>query len=429
MGIEADSFSTAGEEVRKSEPILDSATVTNDDALPPPKKSKYCRNCRLHENTCLHGKLLLKVTERTSGMFVKTCGSAWAFDKRGMLAQVISGDNQYVKILWMNEPIFEIFSLTSKGEYVFQFCCSKEEIYESEEKNLHNYKPKYCSNCKLQNHKCLDGKLVSNVFDKTNGMRVRPVGGFWPPQMLNKTGIVIGGNSHKINIKWQNCFHGSEILDYKSKNQFLFDCRPLDDDPKLSTMVFSQSAKESNSLKLQPKPSTVLVAHTAVRLPVRKAIKEVWRHEAEGEKHRIIFCASDNVNLRAIGLLVEEKINKVILNICKKSTVNNNKEFMVIFKQDFDNVEAIESGNKSGNTRILNLRDQVPLNCEGMYLLVLTLFGGASIVGHGGEEFINVKTDANEVLFKFEDFPHKDSKRNKSTNVESGVLEKLYFNL
>ena len=103
------------------------------------------------------------------------------------------------------------------------------------------------------------------------------------------------------------------------------------------------------------------------------------------KKHRIMFCASENINLRAIGLLVETNINRVTLNICHKS---GNNDHCAIFRQDFDNVEV----NKQWTTKILYLRQPVPLSCDRIYLLVLTFYGGASVVGDEGEEFINVQT-------------------------------------
>ena len=37
--------------------------------------------------------------------------------------------------------------------------------------------------------------------------------------------------------------------------------------------------------------------------------------------------------------------------------------------------------------------------------------------------------DSQEVLFKFEDYQHKDDKENQTTNVERGVLEKIFFDM
>ena len=34
-----------------------------------------------------------------------------------------------------------------------------------------------------------------------------------------------------------------------------------------------------------------------------------------------------------------------------------------------------------------------------------------------------------EVLFKFEDYQHKDDKEKQTTNVERGVLEKIFFDM
>ena len=363
-------------------------------------------------------------------MKVISCGSTWSHDKRGMIAQVVGGDNQYVKVIWMSKGKgkagkFEIYSLVSRGKYAFQYWCKspvsknliKEEClvvpcdndeddvqsdesiellssslnnteivdvesdYDDDESVLEMSRLieyRRCSNCKLMKHKCLDGQFVPMVKEETIGMRVKAVGSFWSSFMMNKSAIVIGGNSHKIKIHWLHHADNVESHYFGYKYQFQFDCKPIDP-PKLSTRAFSKSKN---------RPSDGAYSQNVVlRLPFRKATKEVWRHDVGGEKHRIMFCASDNIKLRAIGLLVEEEIKRVIFNICEKSTINHDKGFRVIFKQDFDNVVS-----KFGSTKILHLRHPVPLNSDGMYLLVLTFCGGASMVGYGGEEFISVKT-------------------------------------
>ena len=37
--------------------------------------------------------------------------------------------------------------------------------------------------------------------------------------------------------------------------------------------------------------------------------------------------------------------------------------------------------------------------------------------------------DSQDVLFKFEEYQHKDDKENQTTNVERGVLEKIFFDV
>ena len=43
--------------------------------------------------------------------------------------------------------------------------------------------------------------------------------------------------------------------------------------------------------------------------------------------------------------------------------------------------------------------------------------------------FYSFLLDYVEVLFKFEDYQHKDDKENQTTNVERGVLEKIFFDV
>merc|ERR1719270_1954661 len=58
-------------------------------------------------------------------------------------------------------------------------------------------------------------------------MRVRSVGNFWPPQMLNMNAIVIDGNSQKIKIQWTdtNEVDSHYLMTWaQGKHIFQFDC-------------------------------------------------------------------------------------------------------------------------------------------------------------------------------------------------------------
>ena len=173
-------------------------------------------------------------------------------------------------------------------------------------------------------------------------------------------------------------------------------------------------------------PQRWLFAH---RLPSKDGGR-VWRHEAEGEKHRMRFCASENISVMGIGLLVKSPIKRVTFNLCQLS--GQNGDHCVIFKQDFDNVKP-----SSVSSIVLKLRHGVQLSCDRIYLLVLTMHGGASYVGTGGEEFVTVNScssregegEVEEVLFKFEDYKHKTDRAQQTTDVEKGLVEKIYFEL
>ena len=172
-------------------------------------------------------------------------------------------------------------------------------------------------------------------------------------------------------------------------------------------------------------PHKWLFAH---RLPSKEGGR-AWQHSPEGEKHRMRFCASENISVMGIGLLVKSPIKRLTFNLCQLSGQNN--DHSVIFKQDFDNVNA-----SSVSSIVLKLRHGVQLSCDRIYLLVLTLHGGASYVGCGGEEFVTVNTggrqqgeELEEVLFKFEDYKHKTDRAQQATDVERGLVEKIYFEL
>ena len=170
-------------------------------------------------------------------------------------------------------------------------------------------------------------------------------------------------------------------------------------------------------------PNKWLFAH---RLPFKAEGNQFWNHEAYGEKHRIRFCASENINVMGIGLLVKSVIKRVTLNICQESG-RFSDEHCVIFMQYFDDVKA-----SSSSSIVLKLRHGVELSCDKIYLMVLTLHGGASYIGVGGEEFVSVSCgpgEVKEVLFKFEDYNHRTDKPQKTTDLERGLVEKIYFEL
>ena len=171
---------------------------------------------------------------------------------------------------------------------------------------------------------------------------------------------------------------------------------------------------------------------SADRLPNPVEGGRVWSHDQEGEKHRIKLCASENINMLGIGLRVKAPISRLTLNICHESGHCKGQyngtysDHATLFMENFFNLSATSS---DGSTRV-KLRHGVQLSCDRIYLLVLTLHGGASHVGTGGEEFVTVHCgEDQEVLFKFEDYKHKTDKPGQTTNVERGLVEKIYFNL
>ena len=134
----------------------------------------------------------------------------------------------------------------------------------------------------------------------------------------------------------------------------------------------------------------------------------------------------------AIGLRVKAPISRLTLNICQESGHCNGKyngnysDHATLFMENFFDLSASSS---AGSTMV-KLRQGVELSCDRIYLLVLTLHGGASYVGTGGEEFVTVHCgQEQEVLFKFEDYKHRTDKPGQTTNVERGLVEKIYFNI
>ena len=128
---------------------------------------------------------------------------------------------------------------------------------------------------------------------------------------------------------------------------------------------------------------------SADRLPKLVEGDRVWRHELKGENHRIRFCASEDISLVGIGLRVKAPIQRLQLYISHVSRNPNEEHSGPIFHfmENFENLPA----NSSDGSVVVKLRHGVKLSCERIYLLVLTLHGGASLVGTGGQEFVSVR--------------------------------------
>ena len=396
------------------------------------KKRNFCENCKLHQSACLHDKFLLYVNDRTTGMRVQASGSSWSTSKVGKIGQVVSGDKEKVKIIWdlqsmqnSSKNVAYCYNLVSNGEHAFKFWC--QEIKEDNEKmencDITNIeadkhilsKLKWCRNCKLKKFKCLNGKFLLQVREDSIGVRVKSCGSFWPKEMLSKSGIIVDGSSMKVTVKWLHSdVTETHYLITQNQHKFEFDCTPLD----TAVTEESNGAVASPGHYMSPKlhKNPFFFAH---RLPYRKIEAEVWNHDEAGEKHRIMFCASENISMTGLGFLVSKTIDRVIVNICQKN--DHRDDHSVILKQDFYKLSS-----RSNGTAVLHLKHPLPLSRDRIYLVVVTMFGGASLVGHGGEEFVTVDCgEGGEVLFKFEEY----FKGSQATNVEEGIIEKIYFEL
>ena len=288
---------------------------------------------------------------------------------------------------------------------VFQFWCRDEEEAKKLDDSPAPAEPKRCGNCKLVKSRCLNGLFLLKVIDESIGMRVR-ASGTWCPDILGKSGIIVGGSMKKVKIQWMSESGKSEtyLLEEEGVYRFKFDCNP-------------SGAVTTAATAAAP----WFFAH---RLPHRRHEAESWQHGPQGEKHRIMFCASRDLNLTGLGLLVARTIDRVTLNVSQKC--DHNDGHRVIYAQEFYEVQPPRSGAHFK----LSLRQSVALSCDRIYLVVVTMYGGASVPGYGGEEFVTVDCgEEGEVLFKFDDYKHRTDRDNRATNVEEGIIDKIYFDL
>lgn len=262
-------------------------------------------------------------------------------DPLSRTGKVVGGDLKNVKITWSNSRgnSSYSYSLQSKGEYTFQFHCREETVVKSrsfddgdgvendedflmlsksrssndivtiDDDSSSNSVPKkgisdslWCKNCKLYKSKCLDGKLLLVVKEETCGMIIKACGSFWDKNMLGKNAKVVGGSGpSKVIIKWlhnDNDQTETHFLMTQSKYKFQFDCK-FNNQQKNNENKQSQAGFEPRKLTSPSQTfDTLPTSHFALRLPFRKREDEILKHDLNGDKHHLLFCASENIQLK-----------------------------------------------------------------------------------------------------------------------------------
>ena len=274
---------------------------------------------------------------------------------------------------------------------------------------------KSCLNCKMPKSSCLNGKPVLISTDSFVGRKVKACscGSFRTSKLLNKKATILGENSsYKINVRWDHTNDKeTHYLITSGKHNFEFDCNSSKPEKNTPPKDFDITGKKTSK-------TSAVASYFVHRLPFRKTEKEHWDHAVNGEKHRIKFCVSENILFTGLGFLVAKTIDRVTITVLHQLEGRHDHS-PIITEPAFTNVGSSKS------TVVLKLKKPLRLSCDKIYLLTVNLHGGASIVGHGGEEFISVARggDKGDVLFKFENY-----KKDRTDSLK-GVIEKMYFDI
>jgi len=278
-----------------------------------------------------------------------------------------------------------------------------------------------CFNCN-QVGKCFHGKCLTEVKTCLIGTTVIGCGDSWPQHCQGRNATVIGGNRKVCKVMWESSVEVETcpLKDDFNRFRLRFNCDRLglyDDQLDENDNTFVEKSLETSLLVCQ-------------RLPDRDQ-GEVWKH-CEQESHRVMFCASDNIVLRGIGLLVTSPIRKVVMDILHKPR----NVYGLFYSQHFKNVQSCAPTAGVGvGSAVLSFSKPVKLSCDRIYLLDITVEGGASLAAAGGEEFVSVAVPRPgggnmDILFKFEDYEGStgyDSEHR--TSVEKGLVDRLFFQL
>jgi len=271
----------------------------------------------------------------------------------------------------------------------------------------------HCNSCGRTD--CPSGRKLTKVLKNNYGQKIKPCGSTWPYQKLGLIGTIIGGCKENVMIKWDSVDKKPESYSLQSRKEYKFE---------MVCKEFKSCRKQLILPPIQDFDEGSMSGFSAVRLfvPTGYLDSHVWPHDANGEKHRLLMCSSDDINLLGLGLFVGKSIEKIVFSICLTDYKKDEQLIHSIYSQSFHNVP------KKIPTTVLKLNQKIPLSCDRIYMIVLNVFGGVSIAGVGGEEFVSAKNCDKEVLFKFDEYVHKDNRKNV-TNVETGLISKLYFDL
>jgi len=262
---------------------------------------------------------------------------------------------------------------------------------------------------------CPSGRKLTKVLKSNYGQKIKPCGSTWPYEKLGLVGTIIGGCKENVLIRWDSIEKKPESYSLQARREYKFEmvCKELKSCKKQLILPPVQDFDEENML-----------GFSAVRLfvPNGSPDSHVWKHDIGGEKHRLLMCSSEDINLLGLGLYIGKSIEKIVFSICLTNYKQHEQLIHSIFSQTFHNVP------KKKTTTVLKLNQKIPLSCDKIYLIVLNVFGGASIAGVGGEEFVSATNCDMDVLFKFDEYVHRDNGKNV-TNVEAGLISKFYFDL
>ena len=171
-------------------------------------------------------------------------------------------------------------------------------------------KKQFCGSCRLHKSACLNGKFLLKVSERTRGMYFMTTGRSWADFKLDRLCVVESGDSFSAKIRWVSSYGNKtgavETYPLSTNKDFAFKFYCDQDISTTKKEIISSNV--SNERKTNPSTS-----HFVHRLTLRKTEKECLIHKSNGEKHRIKFCASEDINLTGLGFLVAKDIDRVTI--------------------------------------------------------------------------------------------------------------------
>ena len=386
-----------------------------------------CSSC--HSIVCQNGKYITVYRESVIGASVSYTGPDEEYF--GCTGTVLAHKKGIFWLKWFGSPEIVKLPMIKPHAYIqqvhlqFKFLCdknnakrdeNKSEIHlfyedESEDEAETYHENDKCGNC--NSFPCKDGQYLTCFTEVIQGLNVKYSGS----ARKNQIGVV--GTVTKVKDS------GYFFVD-KFKNYWQFIITPINNSSvgelqfcyscstgHVQAVELADSVGAADGEEGDQNHNQQSIAYSFDRC--KTLLQSSTVHKENGDKHRIIFKVDRDISLHGVGLNLKGRPTKVIITLLLASDNTNGKWNKTVKNVVIPNIFV--------ETKSLQLPEPIKLSHQETYLLMLSFYGGESFLFGDGMETMTVVIDSQiEVSFSFETY-----KDDKVTNVNQGVINKLFF--